>query len=153
VRVIVPGGENVGVMKTGDAVKLAREQDLDLVVITEGAKPPVAKILDFNKFLYEENKKNSKTKAKSKKSETKQFRIGAKIDDGAIGIKTKRAREFIEDGHRVKVTVTLRGREKAHPELGMAKIDKFVEALSDVAKPESEIKRTVGSITVTLVKK
>ncbi len=153
VRVIVDGGDNIGVLTTAEALKLAQEHELDLVVITENAKPPVAKILDFNKFLYEEKKKSAQIKAKSKKSETKEFRLGAQIDQGALDVKTNRARQFLAEGNKVKVTVRLRGREKGRPELGMAKIVQFVEQLQDVAKPESEIKDIGGTITVTLIKK
>lgn len=146
-------GENIGVITTGDALNMARDSNLDLVVITENAKPPVAKILDFNKFLYDTRKKQSHSKARSKKSATKEFRIGAKIDTNAIEIKTKRARKFISDGHRIKITVKLKGRERAFPQLGIEKAEKFIKDLEDIAKPENEIKNTGRAISVILVKK
>lgn len=153
VRVIDSEGVNLGVINTKQALTQARQTGFDLVVITEGANPPVARILDFNKYLYEQNKKDAQVKAKAKTSETKEFRIRARIDDSAIAIKTKRAREFLEDGNKVKITVTLRGREKAHPEIGEEKITKFLDALDDIAKLEGEVKKASSFMTATLLKK
>jgi translation initiation factor IF-3 len=153
VRVITSEGENLGVLKTNEALREAQNRDLDLVVITEGANPPIAKILDFNKYLYEESKRATQIKARSKKSETKQFRLSAAIDSGAIEVKTKRAREFLEEGNKVKVSVVLKGRQKAYPEIGREKINLFITALEDISKPESEIRQMGGIITVTLIKK
>lgn len=151
VRVV---GEGINdVMSTRSALDTARQKGLDLVVITENAKPPVAKILDFNKYLYEQNKKSSQVKAKAKKSETKEFRIGARIDPGGIEMRVKRARGFLEDGNRVKITVRLRGRERAKPELGTQKLEAFVKGLEDVARTEDEIKKVGNAFTVTLIKK
>lgn len=152
-RVIGGEGENLGVIPTMEALKKAREQDLDLVVIAEGAKPPVAKILDFNKFLYEENKKSSAAKAKSKKSELKEFRLGPNIGEGDLQIRVKRAREFLEDGNRVKFTVQLRGREKAFPDVAIEKLEIIEKALADIAKTEGGIKKVPNDIRATFVRK
>ncbi len=152
-RVIGEGGENLGVLPTGEALKRARNLDLDVVVISEGANPPVAKILNFNKFLYEENKKASAAKAKSKKSELKEFRIGPNIGDGDLQIRIKRAREFLEDGNRVKITVQLRGREKAFPEVAIEKLEIIEKELTDVARTEGGIHKDPSDIRATFVKK
>lgn len=146
-------GENLGVIATSEALKLAQEQGMDLVVITEAANPPVAKILDFKKFLYEENKKQTQIKTKSKKSETKELRIGAQTDEGGIKVKADRAIEFLEDGNRVKITVVLKGREKAYPELGMEKAEKFIAMVGDIARIDGEIKQSGGQINAILVKR
>ena len=125
---------------------------MDLVVIAEKAQPPVAKILDFNKFLYDERKKASVIKAKSKKSELKEFVFGPTIGTGDIQFRVERTKEFLEDGNRVKITVKLKGRENEHPEVGYDKIKKFIEELKEVAKTEAEPRRMGNMITVTFVK-
>ncbi len=145
-------GDESTVLPTSEALKLAEEQGLDLVLITENAQPPVAKILDFNKFLYEQNKKESQIKAKSKKSKLKEFRFGPTIAEEAIEQRVKRAREFLEEGNRVKFSVLLRGRQKAYPELGREKIQKCIDALKDISKSEDAIKVQGGTISAILVK-
>ncbi len=100
-------------MKTTDAIKKALELDMDLVLIVETANPPVAKILEFHKFMYEERKKLSAAKAKSKKSELKEFRFGPTIGSGDLEKKMERARGFLKEGNRVKVTVKMKGRENS----------------------------------------
>ncbi len=134
-------------------MKLAQEKELDLVIIAEKTEPPVAKILDFNKFLYEENKKKAQAKAKSKKSKLKEFKFGPTISGDAIETRVRRSREFLNDGNRVRLTVTLKGREMAYPELGVEKLNQFVVQLSDIAKAEGEIKQIGRNISVTLVRK
>jgi translation initiation factor IF-3 len=151
-RVISDTGENLGVLKTQDALRMAMDKELDLVIIAEKANPPVAKILDFNKYLYDERKKASAAKAKSKKSELKEFVFGPSISEGDIKMRVERAKEFIEDGNRVKITVRLKGRENEHPEVGREKIQLFVEELRDVAKVEDAMKHMGNRITVTFVK-
>ena len=146
-------GENLGVLRTSDAMKLAEEKDLDLVVIAEGAQPPVAKILDFNKYLYDERKKASAIKAKSKKSELKEFVFGPTIDEGDIKVRVERAKEFLEEGNRVKITVKMKGREQEHPEIGYAKITRFIEDLKEEAKIEAPPARVGSMIIVTFVRK
>ncbi len=146
-------GKSLDIISTHEALALARQKELDLVLITESADPPIAKILDFNKFLYDENKKSSQIKAKSKKSKVKEFRIGPNIADAEIEMRAKRTAEFLADGNKVKVTVQLRGRQKMHPELGFEKIDKFIEYTKDFAKTEDAVKQMGNQITVTLLKK
>ncbi|HXK52583.1 translation initiation factor IF-3 [Candidatus Nomurabacteria bacterium] len=152
-RIVDDGdGENLGVLSTSEALAVARSKELDLVVITENAKPPIAKILDFNKYLYKERKKSSEIKAKAKKSKLKEFRFGPYIDEGAIKVKTDRAREFLMDGNQVKVTVVMKGREQAHPEIGVEKVEKFVAALTDIAKLEDQIRIQGRNIIAVLNK-
>lgn len=121
------------------------------MVIAEKANPPVAKILDFNKFLYEERKKASSIKAKSKKSELKEFRIGPTIGDADLEQKIKRARKYLQEGNRVKVSLRLRGREKQHPEVAFEKIDIVKEQLADIAKPERPAKNNNGNISIFFI--
>ncbi|HLB51939.1 MAG TPA: translation initiation factor IF-3 [Patescibacteria group bacterium] len=151
-RVITGTGENLGVMSTADALKLAKEKELDLVLISEQANPPVAKILEYNKFLYEERKKTSAVKAKAKKSELKEFVFGPTIGEGDIAIRVERSKEFIKEGNRVKISVKLKGREAEYPDLGFEKIKRFQEELADVAKLESEPRRNGKIISATFCK-
>ncbi len=122
------------------------------MVIAEKASPPVAKILDFNKYLYEERKKASAAKAKAKKSELKEFVFGPTIDAGDLNNRIQRARGFLEDGNRVKVTVKMKGREGEHPEVALERINKFTQELKDIARTEAEPKRHGNMINVTFVK-
>jgi len=145
-------GENLGVMNTTEALRLAREKELDLVLISEQANPPVAKILEYNKFLYEERKKSSAVKAKAKKSELKEFVFGPTIGESDIASRVERSKEFIKDGNRVKITVKLKGREGEYPQLGFEKIDRFREELSEAAKLESAPRRNGNIITATFCK-
>ena len=139
-------GENLGVMNTTEALRLAREKELDLVLISEQANPPVAK------FLYEERKKSSAVKAKAKKSELKEFVFGPTIGESDIASRVERSKEFIKDGNRVKITVKLKGREGEYPQLGFEKIDRFREELSEAAKLESAPRRNGNIITATFCK-
>ena len=140
-------------MKTSDAIKKAQELDMDLVLITESSTPPVAKILEFNKFQYDERKKASASKSKSKKSELKEFRFGPTIGEGDLVKKIERAREFIMDKNRVKVSVILKGREGQYPEFGYDKINRFTKELEDIAKLENAPKRLGSNIFVYFVSK
>lgn len=152
VRVITKEGESLGVMKTGEAIRKAMEQELDLVLISENAVPPVAKILDFNKFLYEERKKTSATKAKSKKSELKELRFGPSIGAGDLTNRVERTKEFLSTGNQVKITVKLRGREVEHPEIAFEKLKVIENELKGYAKTEEAVKRIGNNITITFRK-
>lgn len=141
----------MGVLLLDEALHEARKRELDLVVIAEGANPPVAKILDFNKFLYEENKKSSSTKGK--KSELKEFKFGPAIAEGDLSTRTRRARDFILDKNQVKFTVQLKGRQAAYPQIAVEKLKKVIEELDDVARPDGDIKTRGPFIFVTLLPK
>ena len=104
IRLISAKGENLGVVKTKEALDRAKEEELDLVLIVPNANPPVAKIVDFKKFLYEERKKASTARAKSKKADIKEFWLSPSTGEGDIQRFIKRAREFILDGNKVKIS-------------------------------------------------
>lgn len=140
-------------MPTKEALKEAQNRGQDLVVIAEKARPPVAKILDYNKFLYDESKKAQAIKAKSNTSELKELRFGPTIGEGDLNQRIERAREFLEDNNRVRITVRMKGRENQYPELAFEKIDKIAKALEDIARPESEAKRAGSQIIATFVGK
>jgi translation initiation factor IF-3 len=131
-------GENLepGVYQLADAIKIAKEQELDLVEISPGAKPPVCKIIDYNKFLYEEKKKKKEMKAKSKTSEVKEIRFTPNTDDHDFEFKVKHAEKFLSDGDKVKAHVQFKGRAIMFKERGELLLLKFADRLKDVGALE-----------------
>ncbi len=140
-------------MDTRSAIETARREELDLVLVVPNANPPVAKIIEFSKFLYEERKKASTAKAKSKKTEIKEFWLGPTTGGGDIQRFVKRAREFLDDGDKVKITVKMRGREAMFPEVAYDQIKKIEKELSDIAKMESEPKRIGNMVWAIFTRK
>src|SRR3954467_9934980 len=132
-------GENieVGVYSIQDALKMAREQELDLVEISPNADPPVCKIIDYNKFLYEKKKKEKEMKAKSKVSEVKEIRFTPNTDDHDFDFKSKHAENFLKDGNKVKAYVQFKGRAIMFKERGELLLLKFAERLAEVGQPEA----------------
>ncbi len=145
---VIDGEENLGVLSRAEALDRARSQGLDIILIAPQANPPVAKILDYNKFLYEERKRKSVAKARSKKSEVKELRLSPVIGEGDLVRTAERAKEFIKDGNRVKISIVLKGREAAYPHVAMEKIHRFTKELEGVAKLESEPKQMGNTIIV-----
>lgn len=146
-------GENLGVMDTQQALRTAEENELDLVVITENANPPVARIVDFNKFLYAERKKASETKGKSKQTELKELRLSTTISEGDVQQRVNRAVEFLDDGNLVKVSLMMKGRQQMFPQVAFEKVTNFIKLMEPFAKVESEPKRMGNTISVTFIKK
>lgn len=154
IRVIGADGEQLGVMETHDAIKMATEQGLDLVEISPDARPPVCKIMDHGKFKYEQSKKDQKNRSSSKASEMKEVRLGrsVKIDEHDVQIRVNQARRFLIDGHKVLITQRFKGREMAHRELGIDRLKRIIEQLAEVGKPETPSPRWMGpqaSIIIT----
>ena len=137
-RVLDSSGSQIGILPKHEALTLAREQGLDLVEVAPAAKPPVAKLIDFKKFLYQEEKKKREEKKKAKNSETKEVRLGPFMSDNDLGVMVKRAREFIEDGDKVRLVVKFKGRQITKQQFGAGVIQKVVASLADVAKMEKE---------------
>ena len=133
IRLIGENGEQLGIMPSKDALKLAKEAELDLVKIAPTAKPPVCKIIDYGKYRYELARKEKEAKKKQKVIEIKEVRLSPNIDTNDLNTKVGAARKFIEKGDKVKVTLRFRGREMAH--MGSSKhiLDEFAEKLSDIA--------------------
>ncbi len=146
-------GENLGIMETRKALQLAEEQGLDVVVITEKANPPVAKLVDFNKFLYTERKKQSEAKGKSKQTELKELRLSTTISEGDIQQRVNRAVEFLNEGNVVKVSLTMKGRQTMFPQVAQDKIGRFVKLMEPHARLESELKKAGNTLSVTFVKR
>lgn len=137
-RVIDAEGKLIGVISKFEALKLAQEQELDLVEIAPKAQPPVAKIVDFNKFLYQQEKKKKEEKKKAKVSETKELRLGPFMSEHDLQVVIRRGREFLEEGNKLRLVLKFRGRQIVHPEFGHKTIGKLVESLKDISKIDRE---------------
>jgi translation initiation factor IF-3 len=124
-------------MPTREALTLARSLDLDLVEIAPTAQPPVARIMDYGKFKFDEAQKAKESRRKTLNVGIKEMKYRPKIGNGDFDTKTRLVEKFLSEGHKVKVTIMFRGRESAHPELGKKILDRIVERLDDVAKVES----------------
>ena len=132
-------GENItiGVYATQDALKIARDLELDLVEISPNASPPVCKVIDYKKFLYEKKKKEKEMKANAKQSEVKEVRFTPSTDDHDFNFKAKHAEGFLKDGNKVKAYVQFKGRAIQFKERGELVLLKFAERLADVGQPEA----------------
>ena len=153
VRLINAEGEQLGVMSSKDAMKLAKEANLDLVKIAPNAKPPVCKIIDYGKYRYEMARKEKEAKKKQKVIEVKEIRLSPNIDVNDLNTKMNHARKFLESGNRVKVSVRFRGRELAHTATGKVILDGFAEKLSDVAVIDKPAKLEGKSMVMFLSEK
>lgn len=133
VRVITDSGEQLGVITLRDALVAAEQAGLDLVEVAPEARPPVCRLMDYGKFKYREQKKDSEAKKKRAEQEIKELRIRYRTDTGDLEVKLKHAREFLEEGNKVKFSMRFKGREVAYLDLGRAKFDLISERLSDIA--------------------
>lgn len=138
IRLIDEKGESVGVVTVEDARARAAAVNLDLVEVAAEAKPPVCRIMDFGKYLFEQQKKDRQSKSRSHKMDTKEVRLRPGTGEGDLEIKAKHAREFLVEGYKVGLQLQFRGREMSHKELGMEMIKKFSGLLQDIAKMEQE---------------
>jgi len=138
VRLIGQSGENLGVVSISEALAQAREAGLDLIEISPGANPPVAKIMDFGKYKYEEAKKAKETKAHQKISELKELKVRPNIDVHDFEVKMKAAKKFIAAGDKVKFTVRFRGRELGNIDAGKALLERVKAELGDSIKIDRE---------------
>ena len=153
VRLIGEDGEQLGIMSSRDAQKLADEAGLDLVKIAPTAKPPVCKIVDYGKYKYEQTRKEKEAKKKQKVIEIKEIRLSPNIDTNDLNTKTNAARKFLSKGDKVKVTLRFRGREMAHMNSSKHILDEFAEALADIAVVEKAPKVEGRSMTMFLTEK
>jgi translation initiation factor IF-3 len=129
VQVIDQDGKQLGVMKTFDALRLAKDRELDLVEVGPTAQPPIAKIMDYGKYQYTKSKEE-KARPKVKEQQTKSVRVGFKTGIHDLMVKAKKADEFLAEGHFVKVELTLRGREKAFPQRGLVQLETFLTKIT-----------------------
>lgn len=135
VLVIGPNGEQVGVKTLKDALTLSSYAGLDLVLVNGNSNPPVCKVMDYNKYRYEKNKKEKEAlkRQKANASETKEFRLSSVIDVGDFETKVKQVTKYLQKGDKIKVTIRFKGRQMAHTELGQDVMDRFAERLKDIA--------------------
>lgn len=136
VRVIDEDGQMLGVMTPMAALAMARERNLDLVEVSPMAVPPVCKILDWGRYKYEQSKKESEARKHQKVTQLKEIRMRPRTDDHDVEVKVRKIQEFLSEGDKVKVSVTFRGREMAHPELGRTLLEQIVQELKTSATIE-----------------
>lgn len=153
VRLIGEEGEQLGVMSSREAQKLADEAGLDLVKIAPTAKPPVCKIVDYGKYRYEQARKEKEARKKQKTIEIKEIRLSPNIDTNDLNTKINAAKKFLTKGDKVKVTLRFRGREMAHMNASKHILDDFAEALTEIAVVEKPAKGEGRSMTMVLAEK
>ena len=150
-----PNGEQVGVKPIQDARTLASYASLDLVLISPNANPPVCKVMDYNKFRYEKQKKAKEAlkKQKANMSELKEYRLSPVIDVGDFETKLRNATKYLEKGDRIKLTIRFKGRQMAHTELGKEVLERFADRVKDYADIEQKPKLDGRTMTMLLVPK
>ena len=153
VRLIGEEGEQLGVMSSREAQKLADEAGLDLVKIAPTAKPPVCKIVDYGKYRYEQARKEKEARKKQKTIEIKEIRLSPNIDTNDLNTKINAAKKFLTKGDKVKATLRFRGREMAHMNASKHILDDFAEALTEIAVVEKPAKVEGRSMTMVLAEK
>ncbi|MBM3191702.1 MAG: translation initiation factor IF-3 [Chlamydiae bacterium] len=150
VRVIDSDGEQLGVLNLSEALAAAEEVGLDLVEVSPTAVPPVCKIVDYGKLRYQQTKKEKESKKSQHQAKLKEIKLKPNIDEHDLRVKLKKAREFIDDGDKVRVTCVFRGREILHVEYGQNIVNRFCEDLSDVASAEAPAKLFGKSLSLVL---
>lgn len=153
VRVIDAEGAQLGIMDTRKAIELAEEHGLDLVEVSPNTTPPVCKVMNYGKFVYELKKKAKEALKNQKTVETKELKLRVTTGLHDMEIKARKAREFFADGNKVKLNLDLKGREHAHPELGEVSLMKFFNILKDEAVIELPAKREGNRISMVLIAK
>jgi len=137
VRLIGLDGEQLGIIKTPEALRLAEENEVDLVEIAPNASPPVCRLMDYGKFKYQEQKRQAEARAKQKTIQVKEVKFRPGTDEGDYQVKLRNLRRFIEDGDKAKVTLRFRGREMAHQELGMRVLERVRDDLGELIQVEA----------------
>ena len=146
-------GENVGVVSTEEAVRIAQEADLDLVEVAPNAEPPVCRVMDYGKFLYERTKKEREARKSQVKVEIKEIRLRPKTTEHHRGFKVRDARRWLENGMKVKVRIRFRGREITYPEIALDDLRSIAEELSDVSVVEQNPSLEGNSMLMVLAPK
>ncbi len=136
VRLIGADGKQIGIVPLSEALEIAREQDLDLVEIAPQAQPPVCRIMDYGKFLYQQNKKAQEAKKKQTTVQVKEIKVRPKTDEHDLAVKIKHIRRFLEEKNKVKVRLWFRGREIVHIDRGRDVLNRIMEAVSDIGRVE-----------------
>lgn len=150
IRLIDDTGKMLGIVTVAEALRLAEQKELDLVEISPAANPPVCKILDYSKFIYEQQKREKIQKKQQASQQMKELRFTWRTATHDFNFKVRHAREFLEDGNKVKATVMFRGREITHQEVGQELLNKFVEAVADISKIDSPVRLEGKKLSVVL---
>ncbi len=137
-------------MSRSEALKIAEENGVDLIEISPNADPPVAKVVDWGKYQYQKMKEQQKNRRNSKAAELKQMRLGLKIGSNDLEIKLRKIREFLHDGHKVKISLFFRGREMAHPELGYEMINRIISLLEADAILEQQPQMAGRNLSIVI---
>ena len=137
IRLVGIEGEPLGIVDTREAMRMAAEADVDLVEIAPTAEPPVAKLMDYGKFRYAEQKKAHETKLKQKIVELKEVKFRPQTDDNDYNIKMRNVKKFLEEGDKVKITIRFRGREMAHQEFGMKLVERIRDEVVELSQVEA----------------
>ena len=155
VLVIGPNGEQVGIKSIEDARTLAKYANLDLVLMNPNGNPPVCKVMDYNKYRYERQKKEKEAlkKQRASQAELKEFRLSPVIDVGDFETKLRNVIKYLQKGDKIKLTIRFKGRQMAHPELGREVLKKFAEKLNEVSTIETPIKQDGRNMFVILAPK
>lgn len=151
VRLIDDDGEQVGIVALDDARERAETKGLDLVEVAAGARPPVVKIMDWGKHRYEQQKKAREARKNQSHQEVKEVQLRPRTDDHDFEVKLKRARRFLEEGNMVKVVLRYRGRELRRPEVGIATLDRMIEATGDLARVEHRTRNIEGRRLIAIL--
>ena len=153
IQLVGDEGNKLGVVSFEDALAKAEEKNLDLVLVSPNANPPVCKIMNYGKYRFEQSKKEKEAKKKQKVLELKEIRVTPNIEEHDFGFKSKNARKFLEDGNKVKITVRFRGRELNNVKLGQLVLQKFIEELEEIASVEKQPKLEGKNMFTILTKK
>ncbi|MDZ7733479.1 MAG: translation initiation factor IF-3 [Acidimicrobiia bacterium] len=150
VRLVAPDGDQIGIRPLPEALSMAREQGLDLVEVADKANPPVCRIMDYGKYKYEAAQRAKESRKKSSNVVVKEMKYRPKIGKGDFETKTRKVEKFLEEGHKVKVTIMFRGREVYHPELGQHILDDVAESVSHLARVETASKLEGRNMTMVV---
>jgi translation initiation factor IF-3 len=150
VRLVAADGAQVGIKPLPEALSMAREQGLDLVEVADKANPPVCRIMDYGKYKYEAAQKAKESRRKASHVSIKEMKYRPKIGQGDFETKTRKVEQFLEEGHKVKVTIMFRGREMQHPELGKKILDQVADHVVNLAKVEAFPRMDGRNMTMVL---
>jgi translation initiation factor IF-3 len=153
VRLIDAEGNQQGVVRIKEALRAAEEADLDLVEISPTAIPPVCRVMDYGKYLFEQSKKQAEAKKKQKQIQVKEIKFRPTTEDGDYQVKLRNLMRFLDHGDKVKITLRFRGREMAHQELGMRIMERIVADTNEVAVIEQQAKREGRQLLMVLAPK
>lgn len=147
---VAPDGEQIGVKKLNEALWLAEQLELDLVEVAPGAKPPVCRLMDYGRYKYEQSVKEREARKKQTRTQIKELRMRVRIGEHDYEITRRKAREFLQDHDKVKVTIRFRGRERERPDFGRELMERLADEVSDYGTVEQPPKLEGGSMTMVL---